>query len=70
MHPQLIGRASRIEMLDKLITYMKSKADVWFTTSDELARYWQNQDLEFEFIPNPNTEILFPQGNVNLVVKG
>lgn len=67
MHPQLIGRASRIALLDKLIAYMKSKPDVWFTTGDELATCWQKNKLELEYIPGPNTSILFPKENKHLV---
>ncbi|MCM3653821.1 polysaccharide deacetylase family protein [Metabacillus litoralis] len=68
MHPQLIGRASRIALLDKLIAYMKTKQGVWFTTGDELARHWQKNELEFDYIPNPDPTILFPNVNdMNLV---
>ncbi len=37
MHPQVIGHRYRIAMLDKLITYMKSKPGVWFATHEEVA---------------------------------
>jgi peptidoglycan/xylan/chitin deacetylase (PgdA/CDA1 family) len=37
MHPQVIGHRYRIAMLDKLITYMKSKPGVWFATHEEIA---------------------------------
>lgn len=67
MHPQLTGRSSRIALLDQLITYMKTKPDVWFTTGDEVAQYWQKNELEFEYIPNLDTTILFPEENLNLV---
>ncbi len=30
-------------MLDKLITYMKSKPGVWFATHEQIARYVQEQ---------------------------
>jgi peptidoglycan-N-acetylglucosamine deacetylase len=38
MHPQLIGRPSRIMMLEKLIRHIKQFPDVWITTPLELAR--------------------------------
>jgi peptidoglycan-N-acetylglucosamine deacetylase len=38
MHPQLIGRSSRIAMLEKLIVDMKSRPGVSFMTAGELAR--------------------------------
>jgi peptidoglycan-N-acetylglucosamine deacetylase len=39
LHPQVIGRRSRVAMLDKLISYIKSKHNVWFATLGEIARY-------------------------------
>lgn len=36
-HPQAIGRASRLRMLEKLVGEMKSKGDVWFATCKETA---------------------------------
>lgn len=67
MHPQLIGRTSRIALLDKLIAYIKNKPDVWFTTGDELAHYWEKNELRFESIPSLDTSILFLNENKNLM---
>lgn len=39
LHPHIIGRRSRIEHLDKLIVYMKSKTGVWFATAEQIASY-------------------------------
>ena len=40
LHPQVIGRRSRIRMLDRLITYMKNKSgEVWFATHEQIARH-------------------------------
>ena len=39
MHPQVIGHRYRMQMLDRLITYMKEKPGVWFATHEEIARY-------------------------------
>lgn len=39
MHPQVIGHRYRMAMLDRLITYMKSRPGVWFATHEEIARY-------------------------------
>ena len=39
MHPHISGHRSRITELDKLITYMKSKPGVWFTTTEQVAGY-------------------------------
>jgi peptidoglycan/xylan/chitin deacetylase (PgdA/CDA1 family) len=38
-HPFIIGRASRIAMLEELIAYMRGFPDVWFTTCEEVARW-------------------------------
>ena len=38
LHPQMIGRASRIGMLGELISYMQSQG-AWITTCEEVARY-------------------------------
>jgi len=38
MHPQLIGRASRVLMLEKLIQHMKQFPGVWITKPIDLAR--------------------------------
>jgi peptidoglycan/xylan/chitin deacetylase (PgdA/CDA1 family) len=42
-HPQVIGHRYRMAMLDRLITYMKSKPGVWFATHEEIVRYAQEQ---------------------------
>ena len=39
MHPHVIGHRGRIEMLDQLIAYMKSKPGVWFATHEAIARH-------------------------------
>ena len=39
MHPHVIGHRGRIEMLDRFITYMKSKPGVWFATHEAIARH-------------------------------
>lgn len=38
LHPQLIGRSSRIRMLEKLILYMRQNG-AWITSCEEAARY-------------------------------
>jgi peptidoglycan-N-acetylglucosamine deacetylase len=38
-HPHVGGRRSRIAQLDRLITYIKSKGDVWFATMEQVATY-------------------------------
>ncbi|MEM7543489.1 MAG: polysaccharide deacetylase [Pseudomonadota bacterium] len=43
MHPQVIGHRYRMQMLDRLISYMKSKEGVWFATHEQIARYVKEQ---------------------------
>jgi peptidoglycan/xylan/chitin deacetylase (PgdA/CDA1 family) len=43
MHPQVIGHRYRMQMLDRLVTYMKSKPGVWFATHEQIARYVKEQ---------------------------
>ncbi|UCE42510.1 MAG: polysaccharide deacetylase [Candidatus Aminicenantes bacterium] len=39
MHPKYIGHRSRMAMLETLIQYMQTHADVWFATHEEIARF-------------------------------
>ena len=41
LHPQLIGRVSRIRMLERLVLYMKQNG-AWITTCREAAQYVLN----------------------------
>jgi len=43
MHPQVIGHRYRMQMLERLITYMKKKPGVWFATQEQIVRYVQEQ---------------------------
>lgn len=46
LHPHIIGHRSSIVHLDRLITYMKSKPGVWFTTGEQIASYVKQQMSE------------------------
>ncbi len=39
MHPQLMGRLSRLDMLEKLIMHIKQKPKVWIAKPIDVARY-------------------------------
>lgn len=43
-HPQVIGRVSRLKMLDKLLTEMEKKGNVWFASCKEVAD-WTRRKL-------------------------
>jgi peptidoglycan-N-acetylglucosamine deacetylase len=39
MHPQVIGRPSRVALLDRFIGHIRSRPDVWIATCGEVARH-------------------------------
>ncbi len=43
MHPHVIGHRSRISLLDRLVTYIKSHPGVWFGTHEQVARWCKDQ---------------------------
>ena len=43
MHPHVIGHRSRISLLDRLVTYIKSHQGVWFGTHEQVARWCKEQ---------------------------
>jgi peptidoglycan/xylan/chitin deacetylase (PgdA/CDA1 family) len=42
-HPFVIGRASRIMLLEELIAYIRGFPGVWFTTGEQIARWHEKQ---------------------------
>jgi hypothetical protein len=47
MHPQIIGRSHRMQLLEKLILFIKDHPGVWFATASDVASLcreeWDNQ---------------------------
>jgi hypothetical protein len=43
MHPHVIGHRARMAMLDRLVSYMKTRPGVWFATHEQIARYVKEQ---------------------------
>ena len=43
MHPQIIGRPHRLQMLEELIEYITDHDDVWIARPKEVARYFRDQ---------------------------
>jgi peptidoglycan/xylan/chitin deacetylase (PgdA/CDA1 family) len=39
LHDRISGHANRVRVLDRFLTYAKSKAGVWFARKDEIAAY-------------------------------
>ena len=46
MHPQVIGHRYRIQMLERLIEYIKKKPGVWFATHEQVVRYVKEQNKQ------------------------
>ena len=40
LHPEMIGTAGRIGLLDELLTELRRHPDVWFATGREVADWW------------------------------
>lgn len=45
MHPQIIGRAGRIDALEELVQTMVQTGDTWITTGEGLAEYWLDEQV-------------------------
>lgn len=41
MHPQLIGRPSRLAMLERLVEYIRGRGGAWFGTGRQVADAWR-----------------------------
>jgi hypothetical protein len=39
MHPQIMGRLSRLDMLERLIRYIQEKPGVWIARPQDVAEY-------------------------------
>lgn len=39
LHDRISGHAGRVRVLDRFLTYAKSRKDVWFARKDEIAKY-------------------------------
>lgn len=46
LHPQVIGRYSRLQMLEDLIRYIKKQPGVWWANHREVAEEWKRQQVE------------------------
>jgi len=44
LHPEFSGRSLRIDMLDRLITRMKTLPGVWFASCEEVARHCLSEE--------------------------
>jgi hypothetical protein len=44
MHPQVIGRPSRIALLREFTAWMRTFPGIWFATGNEVAEAWAAQE--------------------------
>ena len=51
-HPFVSGRPARLNSIDKMITYMKEKGDVWFATLEQIAEHVAKSISEGSVAPN------------------
>ncbi len=42
-HPQIIGRFSRIKLIDDLLSYMKSRPGTWIAAGKDIAKFWHKK---------------------------
>jgi peptidoglycan/xylan/chitin deacetylase (PgdA/CDA1 family) len=40
LHPRWVGQAGRTSALREFIEHALGESDVWFTTREEIARFW------------------------------
>jgi peptidoglycan-N-acetylglucosamine deacetylase len=43
MHPQLMGKPGRVELLRRLIEYIQGHRGVWFGTGEQIASWWRER---------------------------
>lgn len=57
LHDRISGHANRVRVLDRFLTYAKSKDGVWFARKDEIARY---------ALANRSTTLVINRGSPNV----
>jgi peptidoglycan/xylan/chitin deacetylase (PgdA/CDA1 family) len=61
MHDRISGHPNRVRVLDRFLTYARSKPGVWFARKDEIAKYaLQTKGLTPVFERGPATETGLP----------
>jgi peptidoglycan/xylan/chitin deacetylase (PgdA/CDA1 family) len=43
MHPQVMGKPLRVDMLRRLIEHIRTHDDVWFATGAQIAEWWRSR---------------------------
>lgn len=70
MHDRISGHANRVRVLDRFLTYARSKPGVWFARKDEIAKFaLQTRGLTPVFERGPATETGLPGPSPKETVK-
>ncbi len=62
MHPQAIGRPSRLALLREFIAYTRGFDRVWYATAEQVARVWRAQSSEAGIQAQAISPFLSPPG--------
>lgn len=54
LHPQIIGQAHHMMMLERLIEHIKSHDGIWFTTCEEIAKAWEDDEEDKRLMALPD----------------
>ncbi|MER8454167.1 polysaccharide deacetylase [Mesorhizobium sp. M1428] len=60
LHPQIIGQAHHMIMLERLIEYFKSHEGVWFATCEAIAACWEDDDEDRRLMALPDSRGVEP----------
>ncbi|MBY6059284.1 polysaccharide deacetylase family protein [Leisingera daeponensis] len=60
LHPQIIGQAHHMMMLERLIDHIKNHDGVWFATCEEIANAWEDDDEDRRKMALPDARGVSP----------
>lgn len=60
LHPQIIGQAHHMLMLERLVEHIKGHDGVWFATCDEIARTWVDDESDRQKMSLPDARGIAP----------
>jgi peptidoglycan/xylan/chitin deacetylase (PgdA/CDA1 family) len=60
LHPQIIGQAHHMMMLEKLVEHIKSHDGVWFCTCEDIAKAWVDDDEDRRLMALPDARGVAP----------
>lgn len=60
LHPQIIGQAHHMMMLERLIEHIEGHDGVWFATAEEIANCWEDDDEDRRMMNLPDARGIAP----------